>query len=140
MKIFLNTDGGSRGNPGPSAAGVVVTSEKGKIVNTANRYLGIATNNHAEYRALVLGLELIKKTYSQLSTQDIDLTVYMDSELIIRQMLGQYKVKAIELIPLFEEAKNLAGLYGKVTFTHIPREKNAEADALVNQCLDRQGR
>lgn len=140
MKVNLFTDGGSRGNPGPAAAGVVVLDSDNEVVNTANRYLGEATNNQAEYRALILGLELVKKTYPHHSTQDISLNVYMDSELIVRHMLGEYKVRAIELLPLFTEAKTLAGQFGTIDFIHVPREKNAQADALVNQCLDRQGR
>ena len=111
-----------------------------KVLKTANRYLGETTNNQAEYRALLLGLETVAKTDPHGSTTEIDLTVLMDSELIVRQMEGKYKVKAVDLIPLHEDAKALISHFGKATFKHIPREKNAQADALVNQCLDKLGK
>lgn len=138
--LVLYTDGGSRGNPGPAAAGVVVLDDQGKILKTANRYLGETTNNQAEYRALLLGFETIKKLNPVDSTKDIELEVFMDSELIVKQMKGEYKVKAVDLQPLYLEVRNLSGQFGKVSFTHVRREKNSHADALVNQALDRLGK
>lgn len=139
-KLTLYTDGGSRGNPGPAAAGVVVLDDQGQVLKTANRYLGETTNNQAEYRALLLGFETIKKLNPVDSTKDIYLEVFMDSELIVKQMKGEYKVKAPDLQPLFLEVHNLSGQFGKVSFTHVRREKNSQADALVNQALDRLGK
>lgn len=140
ISITLNTDGGARGNPGPAAAGAVVKNASGEVVKTASRYLGETTNNQAEYRALILGLEAVANHDPHISLADVDLTINMDSELIVRQMVGQYKVKAPDLIDLHSEAKQLSGRFGKVAFTHVRREKNSEADALVNQVLDRLGK
>ena len=139
-KLTLYTDGGARGNPGPAAAGVVITNSDDEVLKTADRYLGETTNNQAEYRALILGLETVNKVSPNISTVEVELTVLMDSELIIRQMEGKYKVKAVDLIPLHEQAKQLSTHFGKITFRHIPREKNARADALVNHCLDKLGK
>jgi ribonuclease HI len=140
IKLTLYTDGGARGNPGPAAAGVVVVDKDDVVQKTASRYLGETTNNQAEYRALLLGLETVGKVDPRNSTVEIDLTILMDSELIVRQMEGKYKVKAPDLIPLHEDAKKLLSHFGKVSFRHIPREKNTQADALVNQCLDKLGK
>lgn len=140
IKITLNTDGGARGNPGPAAAGAVVKNSRDEIVKTASRYLGETTNNQAEYRALILGLEAVAKANPQISLADVELTIKMDSELIVRQMKGEYKVRASDLIDLYLEAKQLSGRFGKAVFTHVRREQNTEADALVNQVLDRLGK
>lgn len=140
IKITLYTDGGARGNPGPAAAGAVILDDQGQIIKTATRYLGETTNNQAEYRALLLGLETIKKLNPIDSTKDTSVEVFMDSELIVKQMNGEYKVKAPDLQPLFIEVRNISGQFGKVSFTHVRREKNSQADALVNQTLDRLGK
>lgn len=128
----LYTDGGSRGNPGPSATGFVVLDSRDKILNKGSKYLGIKTNNQAEYTALVDGLK---------KCQDIgieDLEVYMDSLLIINQMKGSYKVKNADLIPLYQSAIQLSHNFKSISYTHVRRELNSIADSLVNECLDSQ--
>lgn len=140
IKLTLNTDGGSRGNPGPAAGGAVIKSADGEVLKTASLYFGETTNNQAEYRALILGLEAATKLNPQASLLDTDLTIKMDSELIVRQMMGQYKVKSPDLIDLHLEARQLTGRFGKSSFVHVPRSQNAEADALVNQVLDKLGK
>lgn len=138
--LILNTDGGSRGNPGPAAAGIVLRSGDGEILKTASRYLGEATNNQAEYRALILGLETASNIDPSISLADVSLEILMDSELIVRHMQGKYKVRAKELIPLYEAAQDLVAKFGEVKFEHVVRELNTEADALVNQSLNRLGK
>lgn len=134
LPLILRTDGASRGNPGHAAAGVVIERDDGTLLARGKKYLGVMTNNQAEYRALVLGL-LSAARYSPTA-----LRVYMDSELIVRQMTGQYKVRDETLRPLYEEARKLAEALPNVTFTHVPRGKNALADALANEALDEQAR
>jgi len=133
MKLVIYTDGGARGNPGPAGIGVVIGDayEHGE-------YIGETTNNVAEYSALVFALKKAKSLYKDDCT-NLDIEVRMDSELIVKQMKGEYKVKNEGLRPLFLEAQKLIQLFHHVSFMHIPREKNARADALVNQALDTQG-
>ncbi len=132
--IRLYTDGGARGNPGPAGSAAVLKSfehsKEGETIATASRYLGEATNNQAEYMALIIGLQKAKA----LGYEVVD--VLMDSELIIKQMKGEYRVKNPDLSKLFLEVWNLRQGFSKVDFHHIPREKNTEADALVNQTID----
>jgi ribonuclease HI len=133
MHVHLYTDGGSRGNPGPAASGAVIKTLKGKVIGEVMKYLGSTTNNQAEYTAIVIGLEKAK----ELGAEKVD--VFMDSELATKQLKGEYKVKNSEIAKRFLEVKNLIHQFDKVTFTHIYREKNKEADALVNKCLDDEG-
>ena len=136
MQTFhLYTDGGSRGNPGPAATGVVVFDHDGAELKTANKYLGVATNNHAEYAALVQGLEVVAKLAAKGADQ-AHVVAHLDSELVVKHLNGIYKLKAEELKPLFAQVQKLAGQFAKVTFKHIRRELNAKADSLVNECLD----
>lgn len=128
-KIF--TDGGARGNPGPAAIGIVVKDEKDKILKKHAEYIGHATNNQAEYRALIKGLELVEELKAK------EIFCYLDSELIVKQMKQEYRVKDQKLQPLFIKAWNAAITLGKVKFQHIPRELNAEADKLLNAELDK---
>lgn len=129
-EIKLYADGGSRGNPGPSATGYVLLGKDDRIIQKSGTYLGITTNNQAEYHALKQGLEAA----SLLGARDVD--VYMDSLLVINQMKGVFKVKNRDLWPIHESIKELTVRFGKVTFSHIPRELNKLADAEVNQTLD----
>lgn len=129
--IRLFVDGGSRGNPGPSAAGFVIFDKKGKIVKKQSSYLGITTNNQAEYQALKAGLESALEIGAQ------KVLVHMDSLLVVNQMKGLFKVRNRDLWPIHESAKQLAALFKNVTFSHIPRELNHEADAMVNEELDK---
>jgi len=132
MKLSIFTDGGARGNPGPAAIGVVIKEGK-KTIKEYGCYIGETTNNQAEYQALISALESAK----DLGAQEIDLN--MDSELIVKQIKGEYKVKNADLAPLFLKFYNLKIGLKKFTVRHIPREKNKEADKLVNGALDERG-
>jgi ribonuclease HI len=129
-ELKLYTDGGSRGNPGPSASGFVILDKNDNVLIQRGVYLGITTNNQAEYRALKLGLEETRK----MQAQQVD--VYMDSLLIVNQMLGKFKVKNSDLLSVYDAVNKLIELFDKVTFTHVPREFNKLADAMVNKALD----
>jgi len=129
LKIF--TDGGARGNPGPAGIGAVAYDESGKAVFTVSEYIGEATNNQAEYKAVIAALEKAKECNAQ------ELDFYLDSELIVKQIKREYKVKNVDLSPLFLKVYNLTLGFKKVKFTHVPREKNKEADRLVNEAIDR---
>lgn len=129
-QVKLFADGGSRGNPGPSASGFVVLTMDDKVLFEAGVYLGITTNNQAEYQALRFGLEQAKKMGA------VEVAAYMDSLLVINQMKGIFKVKNRDLWPIHESIKELASHFKKVTYTHVPRELNKLADAEVNKTLD----
>jgi ribonuclease HI len=130
-KIKLYTDGGARGNPGPAGAGGVIKNEKGEIIKEFSRFLGVATNNQAEYQALISGLEKA----AELSAKEIN--CYLDSELVVKQLNREYRVKDKDLAPLFVKVWNLSLKFKKIKFHHIFREDNKEADGLVNQAIDR---
>lgn len=129
-KLKMYADGGSRGNPGPSASGFVLLDASDKILVDKGVYLGVTTNNQAEYTALKLGLEEAQK----LGAHEID--VYMDSLLVINQMKGIFKVRNRDLWPIHDAIKGLVRQFKKVSFTHVPRELNKLADAAVNRALD----
>lgn len=131
-EVKLYADGGSRGNPGPSASGFVIMDMQNKVLFEAGVYLGITTNNQAEYQALRLGLEQAKKMGIR------EVHVHLDSLLVINQMKGIFKVKNRDLWPIHEAIKLLCNDFSKVSFTHVPRELNKLADAEVNKCLDAQ--
>lgn len=130
-RLRLRTDGASRGNPGPAAAGVVVESDEGETLYSIGVYLGEMPNNQAEYRALIMGLRAI----GEFQPSAVD--VFMDSELVVRQMTGAYRVRDAILQQLYREAKALVQALPRVTFTHVRRAENALADQLANQALDR---
>lgn len=130
-KLVIYTDGGARGNPGPAALGVVVGDKE------YSEYLGEATNNQAEYRALIFALKKAKALLGGKKAEEAEVEVRMDSELIVRQLNGEYKIKEPELQPLFIEVWNLRLDFKKVEFRHVPREQNKRADELVNKELDR---
>jgi ribonuclease HI len=125
-----NIDGGSRGNPGPASYGVVIRSPKGEVVARLKKYIGRMTNNVAEYYGLIAALD-----YAQ-SNHIHALRVESDSELLVKQMRGNYKVKSADLKPLFERAKKMSQSFVSFRIDHVYREQNAEADALANQALD----
>jgi ribonuclease HI len=125
-----NIDGGSRGNPGPASYGVVVRNERGEIIAKLKKYIGRMTNNVAEYYGLIAALD-----YAQ-SNGVRALRVESDSELLVRQMRGHYKVKSPDLRPLFERAKKMSQTFESFRIDHVYREQNAEADALANEALD----
>jgi ribonuclease HI len=126
----LRCDGGSRGNPGPAAFGFVLTDATGHEVEARGEFIGTATNNVAEYRALIAGL------HSAVAHGASPLSVVMDSELVIRQMTGQYKVKHEGLKPLHREARGVAAQLAVVHFSSVRRDDNSRADGLVNEALD----
>jgi ribonuclease HI len=130
LKLTVHVDGGSRGNPGAAAAGVVVTDSSGEVVDEATELLGVQTNNVAEYRALLLGVSRAK----ELGATEVE--VVNDSELIAKQVNGQYKVKHEAMKPLHAEALQALSGFEKWTVRTVRREHNAGADALVNQALD----
>jgi len=131
VKARLSTDGGARGNPGPAAYGYVLEAEDGTVLDARGEAIGVATNNVAEYRALVAGLE------RALDLGITELAVISDSELVVKQMRGEYKVKNAALRELSLEAASLARRIGKVTYAAVRREHNELADRLVNETLDR---
>lgn len=130
-EVQLYADGGSRGNPGPSASGFVVLDMDGKVLHREGVYLGITTNNQAEYLALKLGLEC---ALTQFHAREVH--VYMDSLLVINQMKGVFKVRNRDLWPVHDAVKQMLSKFDKVNFDHVPRELNKLADAEVNKCLD----
>ena len=130
MKAKLSTDGGARGNPGPAAFGYVLETEDGTVLAAHGETIGVATNNVAEYRALVEGL----RKAGELEVDEVE--VVSDSELLVRQMSGDYKVKNEALRRLYEDATELADRFAKVTYTAVRREHNELADRLVNEALD----
>ena len=125
-----NVDGGSRGNPGPAAYGVVVRDPRGEIEARLKKYIGKNTNNVAEYFGLIAALDYAQNHGIRA------LRIESDSELMVKQMRGQYKVKSAELKPLFERAKKMSQTFESFRISHVYREQNKEADALVNQALD----
>jgi ribonuclease HI len=137
-KIIIYTDGGSRGNPGPAALGVVIKDIKGQVVKSYGEALGEKTNNEAEYQAVVFALQKVKALVGKKKTKNLEVDVYMDSELVCRQLGGEYKIEEDRLFPLFIKIWNLKLDFGKTSFHHVPREQNREADRLVNESLDRE--
>jgi ribonuclease HI len=131
VRARLFTDGGARGNPGPAAFGYVLEADDGTVLDARGEAIGVATNNVAEYRALLAGLE------SALELGVTELAVISDSELVVKQMRGEYKVKNAALRELSSEAARVAGRLREVTYTAVRREHNELADSLVNDALDR---
>ncbi len=130
MKLTTYTDGGARGNPGPAAAGIVIKDANGKIIASFGKYLGHQTNNFAEYTALILALQKAE----ELGAAEVDCV--LDSELVVKQMRREYKVKEPTLQKLFLQVYNLSTRFKKVTYRHTLRAGNKEADAEVNEALD----
>jgi len=128
VQIF--TDGGARGNPGPAAAAAVIQDSTGTELARAAKFMKHATNNQAEYTAILIGLEKAKEIKAD------QVEMFMDTELAVKQLNGEYKVKNPELAKLFIKVWNLTHEFKKVTFTHVRREHNKEADALVNKTID----
>jgi len=137
-KIFLNTDGGARGNPGPAAIGVVFYKENGEELHRHKETIGIATNNQAEYRAIIKALEIVarSKWHGESQNQE-EIICRLDSQLVVEQINGNYKVKNSDIkLYMVKIAGLLKILDRPVTFVHVPREKNKTADYLVNKALD----
>jgi len=130
-KLIIYTDGGARGNPGPAGIGAVIYDENKKKLAEISEYIGKATNNQAEYRAIIAGIEKAREIGA------LELQFYLDSELAVKQLNREYKVKNKELAPLFVKVYNASLDFKKVIFTHIRRELNKEADKLVNKAMDK---
>jgi len=126
----INVDGASRGNPGRAGAGAVIKDPDGTIIRKLKKRLGVTTNNVAEYEALIMGLD------AALGMGISNVSVHADSELMVKQINGTYKVKSPALAPLYEKAKGLVGRFSKFRISHVYREQNATADALANEALD----
>jgi len=135
-KLIINTDGGARGNPGPAGIGVVIKNEKGEVLAEISKYIGKTTNNQAEYQALVAGIEKCAKLVGE-KAKETELDFLLDSELVVKQMRGEYKVRNVDLQPWFVKVYNQTLKFKKVKFGHVRREKNKEADALANQAMDK---
>lgn len=135
-KIIIYTDGGSRGNPGPAGIGVVITDGKEKIIKKYSNFLGVKTNNEAEYEAVIFGLKKIKALLGKKKIKNTEIEFQLDSQLITRQLNGQYKIEEEKLFPLFIKIWNLKMGFGPVSFTEIPREQNKEADRLANEAIN----
>lgn len=133
MLFELYVDGGARGNPGPAGGGFALY-QKGKLLTKGKEFFGEQTNNQAEYLALRLAL---REAYDRFPGAEIQ--CFMDSELVVRQMQGEYKVKKPHLKPLFEEVRRIADQFKSFTISHIPREENYLADYLANQAMDEKG-
>ena len=130
-KFIIFTDGGARGNPGPAGIGAVIYNEDKVLVAEISEYLGETTNNQAEYKALIAALK------KAITLGAIEVECYLDSELVVKQLNREYKIKNKELAPLFLEIHNLSLNFKKISFAHIPRERNKEADKLANEAMDR---
>ena len=131
MKLTIFTDGGARGNPGPAGIGATIKNEAGVLISQVSEYIGEATNNVAEYMAVIAAIEKAK----ELGATEIDF--FLDSLLVVEQLNGNYKVKNAGLASLFVKVYNARQAFKKVTFAHVRREQNQEADALVNLALDK---
>jgi len=140
-KIIIYTDGGSRGNPGPGAVGVVFCNQKGEVFKKYSQYLGENfTNNEAEYQAVIFALKKFKSLFGKKLAKNSEIELRSDSELLIKQLQGLYKILEPKIQPLFITVWNLKLDFKKVKFTFVSREKNKEADSLVNEALDSQER
>jgi len=139
-KIIIYTDGGSRGNPGPAAIGVVFCNEKGQSIKEYSEYLGEnLTNNGAEYKAVIFALKKFKALFGKKLDKNSEIQIRSDSELLVKQLNSQYKILDSKIQPLFLEVWNLRFDFKGVKFKSISREKNKEADRLVNEALGAQG-
>lgn len=135
MNLFIFTDGGARGNPGPSAIGVYITNERGEEILSLGEKIGITTNNVAEYRAILKALKFVKENKEKLDIEGVN--IFLDSELAYKQLLGVYKIKNIALRTLVLKLReNEKELGMQISYNHIRREKNKKADKLVNLALD----
>ena len=137
MRFTIHADGGARGNPGPAGAGAVIRDEFGVSVASVSKFLGHQTNNFAEYEAVILAFEELTKLVPSEERETTEVAVKLDSELIVKQMNGLYKVRN----PVLREQKarlaQVAAAFGTVSFSHVPREENSDADALANSAMDR---
>lgn len=135
--IIAYTDGGARGNPGPAGVGVQIQDSDGKVLKEVSKFLGNATNNFAEYNGVLIALQTLKAMFGK-TTKDMHVEIRLDSELVKKQLNAEYQIKEPGLVPYFIEIHNLrVSHFPQLSFTHIPREKNKEADRLANEAMDR---
>ena len=137
-KFIIHTDGGARGNPGPAAIGVVIEEAGGGLKKGYSEYIGETTNNEAEYQAVVFAMKKLKQLIGKKTAGEAKIEFHTDSELLERQINGHYKIMGRKLQELFLEIWNLKVDFGEVVFKHLLREKNKEADKLVNAALDKE--
>lgn len=135
MKLIVYTDGGAKGNPGPAALGVVLTDGK-RVIKRYAEFIGRATNNEAEYQAVIFALQKIKALFGRKKIKNLQIEFRLDSKLVVSQLKGEYKILEQNLIPLFIKIWNLKIDFGKIVFHYIGREKNKEADKLVQDILN----
>ncbi len=133
MKLIIYTDGASRGNPGQASYGFVIFEGNGKLLHEKGQCIGIATNNVAEYTAVLAALSYVQKNFGK---KKVYIELYADSKLVIEQLSGRFKIKSLHLKPIIEKIKILALELGGVIYAHIPRSKNMKADGLANLALD----
>lgn len=137
--IYINTDGGSRGNPGPAAIGIVFSDETGEVIYKYKECIGKATNNEAEYRAIIKAIEVLSKSnwFQENNFDGAKVVCKLDSQLVVEQLNGRYKVKQDHIIEFVNRIKDLITDFKlEISFIHIPREENKLADKLVNMALD----
>ena len=139
MRYTIHADGGARGNPGPAGAGALIRDELGNAVAAVSKFLGHKTNNFAEYEAVILAFEELAKLVPPASHKKTEVVVKMDSELVVKQMNKVYKVKHLVMKEQAARLARAASVFGTVTYTHIPRAQNSDADALANQAMDLRG-
>lgn len=137
-KIVIYIDGGARGNPGQAALGVVITDHHGKIIKEYGQVLGVKTNNEAEYSAAIFALEKVKALWGKTRVRNLNIEMRSDSQLLVEQINGRYKIVNDKLIPLFLKLWNLKIDFGEVNFVLISRDDNIDADRMVNQALDQE--
>lgn len=133
MKLIVYADGASRGNPGEASYGFTISDEKGKLIHEEGYYIGVATNNVAEYTGVLRAIEWIQETFKK---QLIEVEVFADSKLVAEQLSGRYKIKNPNLRLLFDQIKILEIKTGTIFYTHVPRSQNSRADRLANEALD----
>lgn len=134
MKLIIFTDGASRGNPGKASYGFTISDNQGKLIYEKGEYIGVTTNNVAEYTAVLKALSYVKEKLGKMEINNISL--FADSRLVIEQLSGRFKVKSAHLKPLIEKIRVLSLELGGLSYTHVPREKNIQADRLANLALD----
>src|SRR5947209_10856050 len=128
--LIVETDGAARGNPGLAGAGIIIKDDSGRKIETIGKFLGVTTNNQAEYRALIEGLQAVQRHNPE------SVTVRMDSELVVKQMNGSYRVRHPEILPLYLQAVEAAQALPEVRFEHVPRDRNPGADRVANTAID----
>jgi ribonuclease HI len=136
-KIIVYTDGGSRGNPGPAGIGVVICNAQGQVIKKYSKDLGQRTNNEAEYEAVIFALGKLKQLFGKEKMKSAEIEIRLDSELVARQLKGEYKILEEKLFPLFIKIWNLKMDFGRLCFVEVPRGRNKEADALANEAMDK---